>query len=179
MWVLWRAYVNLENTMRNGNVLGPEDLKAFMAEHHIPGEIVHLDVSTLTVERAAEAVGVRPEQIVKSLLFMVGNSIVLAITCGTTPIEKRVLASRFGVGRKKVVLADADTVLEVTGYPIGGVPPIGHSQNMPAFIDPSVLAYDEVYAGGGGGKTLVRLNPKEILKYSRPEVIDLHTLPED
>jgi prolyl-tRNA editing enzyme YbaK/EbsC (Cys-tRNA(Pro) deacylase) len=164
--------------MRNGNVLGPEDLKAFMAEHHIPGDIVHLEVPTLTVETAAEAVGVRPDQIVKSLLFKVGDTAVLAITCGTTPVEKRVLASRFGVGRKKVKLADADTVLHVTGYLVGSVPPIGHSQTVPALIDPGVLIHDEVYAGGGGGKVLVRLNPKDILKYARPEVIDLHILPE-
>jgi prolyl-tRNA editing enzyme YbaK/EbsC (Cys-tRNA(Pro) deacylase) len=168
----------LENAMGSESVLGPEDLKAFMAEHHIPGEVVHLDVPTLTVETAAEAVGVTPDQIVKSLLFEVGDTVVLAITCGTIPVEKRVLASRFGVGRKKVELADADTVLEVTGYPVGGVPPIGHSQAVLAFIDPSVLAHDEVYAGGGGEKALVRLNPKDILKYARPEILDLHTLPE-
>jgi prolyl-tRNA editing enzyme YbaK/EbsC (Cys-tRNA(Pro) deacylase) len=82
------------------------------------------------------------------------------------------------VGRKKVELADADTVLEVTGYPVGGVPPIAHSQTIAAFIDPGVLKYDEVYAGGGGRKALVRLNPKDILKYARPEILDLHTLPE-
>lgn len=164
--------------MRNGKVLGPEDLKAFMAKHHITGEIVHLDVPTLTVETAAEAVGVSPDQIVKSLLFKVGDTVILAITCGTNPVEKRALASRFGVGRKKVELADAETVLDVTGYPVGGVPPIGHSQTVPTFIDPSVLAHNEVYAGGGGGKALVRLHPKDILKHARPEILDLHTLPE-
>jgi prolyl-tRNA editing enzyme YbaK/EbsC (Cys-tRNA(Pro) deacylase) len=164
--------------MGNGNVLGPEDLKAFMAEHHIPGDIIHLEVPTLTVETAAEAVGVRPDQIVKSLLFKVGDITVLAITCGTSPVEKRVLASRFGVGRKKVKLADAATVLNVTGYPVGSVPPIGHSQTMLALIDPSVLSHEEVYAGGGGGNALVRLNPKDILKFTRPEILDLHTLPE-
>jgi prolyl-tRNA editing enzyme YbaK/EbsC (Cys-tRNA(Pro) deacylase) len=168
----------MENVLGNENALGPEDLKAFITEHHIPGEIVHLDVPTLTVETAAEAVGVSPDQIVKSLLFEVGDTVILAITCGTTPVEKRILASRYGVGRKKVELADADTVLEVTGYPVGGVPPIGHLQAVPAFIDPGVLAHDEVYAGGGGGKALVRLNPKDILEYTRPEVLDLHTLPE-
>ena len=105
--------------------------------------------------------------------------VILAITCGTTPVEKRVLASRFGVGRKKVELADADTVLKVTGYPVGGVPPFGHINAVQTFIDPSVLAHDEVYAGGGGGNALLRINPKDMLEYTRPEVISLHTLPED
>jgi prolyl-tRNA editing enzyme YbaK/EbsC (Cys-tRNA(Pro) deacylase) len=170
--------VLLENAMGNGNVLGPEDLKAFMDERHIPGEIVHLEVPTLTVETAAEAVGVKPDQIVKSLLFEVGDTAVLAITCGISPVERRILASRFGVSRKKVKLADAATVLNVTGYPVGSVPPIGHSQTVPTLIDPGVLSHEEVYAGGGGGKALVRLNPKDILKYARPEILALHTLPE-
>jgi prolyl-tRNA editing enzyme YbaK/EbsC (Cys-tRNA(Pro) deacylase) len=164
--------------MGNENVFGPEDLGAFMAAHHIQGEIVHLDVPTLTVETAAEALGVHTDRIVKSLLFTVGEHVILAITCGTSPVEKRVLASRFGVGRKKVELAAAETVLTVTGYPVGGVPPIGHAQAVPAFIDPSVLTHDEVYAGGGGGKALVRMDPQEILKHSRAEVLELHALPE-
>ena len=110
--------------------------------------------------------------------YLLGDTVVLAITCGTTPVDKRTLASHFGVGRKKVKLADADTVLKMTGYSIGGVPPIGVSQTMPAFIDPSVLAHDEVYAGGGGGNAIVRLNPKDILEFVRPEVLDLHTFTE-
>jgi prolyl-tRNA editing enzyme YbaK/EbsC (Cys-tRNA(Pro) deacylase) len=165
--------------MEKGEIFGPEDLQAYMEQYHISGEIVHLDVPTPTVETAAEAVGSQPEQIVKSLLFQVGDMVVLAITCGTLPVEKRVLAHRFGVGRKKVELADAETVRTETGYPVGGVPPIGHRQSIPALIDPRVLTNDEVYAGGGGENSLVRLNPEDIFKFSNAEIIALHSLPEE
>jgi prolyl-tRNA editing enzyme YbaK/EbsC (Cys-tRNA(Pro) deacylase) len=165
--------------MGKDRVFGPEDLRAYMAQHDIVGEVIRLDVPTPTVETAAAAVGTRPEQIVKSLLFRVGDGVALAITCGTRPVEKRVLASYYGVGRKKVDLADAETVMAVTGYPVGGVPPFGHRQSIPAFLDFRVLNHNEVYAGGGGGNSLVRLNPKDILIFTRAEVVDLHSLPED
>ena len=165
--------------MGKDGVFGPEDLRAYMAQHKIAGEIVHLDVPTLTVETAAAAIGVKPEQIVKSLLFQVGDEVALAITCGTLPVEKRVLAGLYGVGRKKVELADAETVRAVTGYTVGGVPPFGHRQSIPAFLDLRVLNHDEVYAGGGGGNALVRLNPEDILEFTNAEVLDLHSLTEE
>lgn len=165
--------------MGNDRVFGPKDLLAYMAEHEITGEIVYLDVPTLTVETAAAAIGTKPEQIVKSLLFQVRDEVALAITCGTLPVEKRVLAGRYGVGRKKVELADAETVRAVTGYTIGSVPPFGHRQSIPTFLDRRVLNHDEVYAGGGGGNALVRLTPEDILVFTNAKVLDLHSLPEE
>ena len=159
-------------------MLGPDDLRTYMQRQGIPGEIVYLEVPTPTVQTAAEAVGVRLEQIVKSLLFLVKDEAVLAITCGTLPVERRVIAARFGVGRKKVKLADAETVLAATGYAVGSVPPFGHRTSLPTMLDPRVLEHEEVYAGGGGGNALVRLNPQDILKVSMAEVVDLHSPPE-
>ncbi len=165
--------------MGKDRAFGPEDLQAYMEQHDIAGEIIQLEVPTPTVETAAAAVGTRPEQIVKSLLFRVRDRFALAITCGTLPVEKRVLASHYGVGRKKVDLADAETVQAVTGYSVGSVPPFGHRQPIPTFLDLRVLNHNEVYAGGGGENSLVRLNPEDILKFTRAEVLDLHSNPED
>jgi prolyl-tRNA editing enzyme YbaK/EbsC (Cys-tRNA(Pro) deacylase) len=163
--------------MTNGNVLGPDDLQAYMEQEGISGEIVYLDVPTPTVETAAEAVGVQPDQIVKSILFLVKDEVVLAVTCGVLRVEKRVLATKYDVGRKKVKLADAETVLMTTGYLVGTVPPFGHRTPIPTLLDPRVLKHDEVYAGGGGENALVRLNSVDIHKFSGAEVLDLHIRP--
>ena len=163
--------------MTNPNPLGPDDLQAYMEQEGISGEIVYLDVPTPTVEIAAEAVGVQVDQIVKSILFVVKDEVVLAVACGVLRVEKRVLAAKYGVGRKKVKLADAETVLEATGYLVGTVPPFGHRTPIPTLLDPRVLDHDEVYAGGGGENALVRLNSTEILKFCDAEVLDLHTRP--
>ena len=158
-------------------MLTPNDLQSFMEKNGIEGEIVHLDMPTPTVETAAQAVGTRPDQIVKSVLFTVREERVLAIACGTQLIERRVIASVYGVGRKRVRLANAEIVLETTGYPVGTVPPFGHPQPIRTLIDPRVLEHAEVYAGGGAHNALTRLDPQNILAITQAQIIDLHTQP--
>lgn len=158
-------------------MLKPADLQAFMDVNDIPGEIVFLDVPTPTVEAAAQAVGTNPSQIVKSVLFTTHQTHVLAIASGTLLIEQRAIAAHFGVGRKRVKLAPPETVLAVSGYPVGTVPPFGHKTPVQCLIDPLVFEMDVVYAGGGAYNALVRLHPKDILRITQAEVLDLHNRP--
>jgi prolyl-tRNA editing enzyme YbaK/EbsC (Cys-tRNA(Pro) deacylase) len=92
-------------------------------------------------------------------------------------VDRRVIAARYGVSRRKVELADAETVLAVTGYQIGAVPPLGHRKPLPALMDQRVLDQTQVYGGGGEGNALVRLDPADIQKHIQAEVMDLHTPP--
>ena len=154
-------------------MLTPADLQTFLRTHTIAGELLHLDVPTPTVETAAQAVGAYPDQIVKSVLFLIDNQPVLAIAYGLAHIERRPIADRYQVGRKRVKLADAETVLHFTGYPAGAVPPFGHPQPLPTLIDPGVLQYEQVYAGGGAGNALVRVHPREILRVTGAELVRL------
>ena len=159
-------------------MLTPDELQTFMERHAVAGEILILDTPTPTVEAAAAAVGVQVESIVKSVLFTIYKRRVLAITCGTEPIERRAIAALYGVGRKRVKLAPPETVLAASGYPVGTVPPFGHPAPLETLIDPRVLEQDQVYAGGGDHNALVRLDPAEILRISGGQVLDLHTSPE-
>lgn len=151
----------------------PADLQTFLHTHAIVGELLFLDVPTPTVETAAQAVGAHPDQIVKSVLFLIDGNPVLAVACGLTPIERRPIADRCQVGRKRVKLANAETVLKFTGYPAGAVPPFGHPQPLPTLVDPGILQYDQVYAGGGAGNALVCLHPREILRVTGAELVQL------
>ncbi len=92
--------------------MGPADLQAYVDQHGISGEILYLDDRTPTVEIAARAVGTRPEQIAKSILFLIDEQPVLAITCGIAYVERRAIAALYGVGRKRVKLA-------LPGYRVG------------------------------------------------------------
>jgi len=155
----------------------PKDLQAFMDDHDIPGEIVFLDIPTPTVETAALAAGTIPEHIVKSVLFTIRDVRVLAIASGTQLIERRCIAAHFGVGRKRVRLATAEIVLDVTGYPVGTVPPFGHKDHIRTLMDPLVLEITDAYAGGGAHNALVHIDPQDILRITQSEVIDLHNRP--
>lgn len=149
-------------------------LEAFIQQHQVKAEIIHVDTPTPTVETAAQAVGVRPEQIIKTVLFIInGNQPVVAIACGLGQVDQRILAARYQVGRKRVKLADAETVLELTGYVAGSVPPFGHIQPLPTLLDRCILAYSEIYAGGGTRSALMRTTPDEIGRLTGGEWTDI------
>lgn len=158
--------------------LGSADLQAYMQTHGIVGEFLHLDAPTPTVEAAAEVVGALPDQIVKSILFMVDGEPALAVACGTRHVERRVLARYYEVGKKRVKMANPDQVLEYAGYLVGTVPPFGHRQTLPTFLDHRVLNHEIVYAGGGAIDALIRLESENIKQAINPEIIDLLALPE-
>jgi prolyl-tRNA editing enzyme YbaK/EbsC (Cys-tRNA(Pro) deacylase) len=153
--------------------LGVGELRGFMQAHGVQGEIMYLDVLTPTVEAAAQAVHARPEQIIKSILFMVNDQPVLAVACGLSAIGRRAIADLYGVGKKRVKLATPEMVLEISGYEVGAMPPFGHRQALSTLIDRRVLDQSVAYAGGGADNALVRLDPHEILRVSGAKVLDL------
>jgi prolyl-tRNA editing enzyme YbaK/EbsC (Cys-tRNA(Pro) deacylase) len=156
--------------------LGPHDLQTFMDARAIQGEILQLSVPTPTVETAAQAAGVRAEQIVKSILFLVNAQPVLAIACGTAYVERRAIAARYGVGRKRVRLASPEEVLAVSGYEVGAMPPFGHRYPLATLLDRRVLDLPVAYAGGGAENALARLDPRDIARFTNAEVLDLTTI---
>jgi len=156
--------------------LTPDDLQAYLEDHNIAAEVVRLEAHTPTVETAAQVVGVSPDQIIKSLLFMIelpegAPRAVLVIASGTGKIDRRLLARHYDVGRRKTIFADAEMVLDLTGYPVGAVPPLGHRRQLDVLVDPAVLAHSMVYGGGGSDRALLRLDPRDILRYTQAEIV--------
>jgi prolyl-tRNA editing enzyme YbaK/EbsC (Cys-tRNA(Pro) deacylase) len=155
------------------NRLGVLDLRAFMQSQRIQGEILNLDVATPTVESAAQAVGAKVEQIIKSILFVIDDQPVLAIACGISSINRRAIAELYQVGKKRVKLASPEKVLEISGYEVGAMPPFGHRQPLTTLIDPRVLELTDAYAGGGAENALIRLNPQEIKRVTSAQTVDM------
>lgn len=154
-------------------MLTPSDVQRFMDVRGIAGEMLHLETPTPTVETAALAVNTSPQQIIKSILFLVNEDKVLAITCGTEVVDRRSIAKVYEVGRKRVKLAPPEVVLEIAGYPVGAMPPFAHNEPIPTLIDPRVLEQPYVYGGGGAENALVRLLPDDILKATQAQIVDL------
>jgi prolyl-tRNA editing enzyme YbaK/EbsC (Cys-tRNA(Pro) deacylase) len=153
--------------------LGTDALQRFMHAQGVRGEILQLQVPTPTVEAAAQAVNARPDQIIKSILFIVDSQPVLAIACGLSTIGRRAIADLIGVGKKRVKLASPAVVLEVSGFEVGAMPPFGHAQPLRTLIDRRVLDNREAYAGGGADNALVRLDPHEIQRVTGATILDL------
>jgi prolyl-tRNA editing enzyme YbaK/EbsC (Cys-tRNA(Pro) deacylase) len=146
---------------------------AYLQEHGLSGEIVTLPEPTPTVEAAARAAGTTVDRICKSVLFLANGEPLLVITSGTARVDYKRLADHVGLSRKRLKLADAETVVAVTGYPVGTVPPFGHKTRLRTLIDVGVLSLPEVFAGGGAIDTLLRITPAEIVRAARAEAVDV------
>ena len=115
-----------------------------------PGiRVVEFEVSTATAPEAAAAAGCELGAIVKSLLFLIDGQPVLVLVAGDRMADSKKLAALFGVGKKKVKLADAETVQRVTGYQVGGVPPVGHETRVSVLVDESLGRFEKVWAAAG------------------------------
>lgn len=125
-----------------------------------------------TVLAAAAAIGVRPERILKSLVFEDRLGVrVVAIARGTGRIDRHRLAEAASLDRP--VLAEATVVLDVTGYPAGGVPPIGHRFPLPVIMDRRVAEMDVAYGGAGTEDALLRITPSVIREVTNAVVADI------
>ena len=126
---------------------------------------------TKTAADAAAAIGVSVGQIVKSLVFGVDTEIVMALVSGSNQLDEKKLA--LAAGGAKCSRVDADAVRAATGYPIGGVPPFGHSTQLRVFVDPDLLQCDEVWAAAGTWNDNFGANPNDIVRVASGVVTDL------
>ena len=126
---------------------------------------------TKTAQDAANAIGVSVGQIVKSLVFAVDGEIVMAYVSGANQLDEKKLAA--AAGGTKCSRVDADAVREATGFPIGGVPPLGLATQVRIFMDPDLLQYDEVWAAAGTWNDVFPINPRELQRVTSGVVAEI------
>ncbi len=162
----------------------PTDLQAYIDAHQIAAQLIQGIGDTPTVPSAAAALGVDSEQIVKTLLFLVEKpgevaaiaSPVIVISNGERRVDKKLLADHFQVGNKRIKFAPADVVLDLLGYPAGGVPPFGHRTALPVILDATIrslpsLFDDVIYGGGGDHHTMMKLTVAELVRVVQPTIL--------
>ncbi len=129
-----------------------------LAQRGLTPELVELEKTARSAAEAAEALGVRVEQIVKSLVFRgvrTGRP-VLVLASGPNRADEEIVAGLVGEPIEK---ADAAFVREKTGFAIGGVPPVGHAEEPVAFVDEDLMRYEEVWAAAGHTHVVFGLPP--------------------
>ena len=124
-----------------------------------------------TAVDAANAIGCEVAQIVKSLIFGVDGEVVLAYLSGSNQLDEHKLAAAAGGLMCRRV--DAEVVRATTGFPIGGVPPIGHATPLRVFIDPDLLHHDVVWAAAGTWHDVFPLAPGELVRVSGGIVVEI------
>ena len=136
-----------------------ESVRAFLAEHAPDLALLRTGGSSATVTLAAQAFGVEPAAIAKTLAVRVGDRTVLLVLSGTRRLDNRKAKAAFGA---KPRMLDPEATLRATGHPVGGVCPFGLATPLPVHCDRSLLAFDEVVPAAGSTDSAVRLPPARL-----------------
>lgn len=145
-------------------------MKAFFADKAPHVQIIELPTSTATVALAAQAHGVEPGQIAKTLTFATADGTILIVTRGDARIDNRKFKNHFGI---KPRMLDAETVITETSHPVGGVCPFGLPSALPVYCDISLKSFEEVVPAAGAVNSAVRIAPEVMAALVAAKWIDV------
>ena len=128
--------------------------------------VIVMDENTATVQLAAEALGVEPGRIAKTLSFLRGDGAMMIVAEGAARIDNAKFKQAFGF---KARMIPAEQVEALTGHAPGGVCPFGRMAGVPVYLDVSLRRYDVVYPAAGDDHSAVRLSLAELEQVVQPE----------
>jgi prolyl-tRNA editing enzyme YbaK/EbsC (Cys-tRNA(Pro) deacylase) len=147
-----------------------ESVRAFFAENAPDISVIESQQSSATVPLAAEAYGVEPARIAKTLSLRVGERVVLIVTSGTSRMDNKKVKALFG-GKPKML--GLEEVAEITGHEVGGVCPFGLRSPLPIYCDASMKAFDIVVPAAGSTHSAVRIAPERMAALVGVEWVDV------
>jgi Cys-tRNA(Pro) deacylase len=149
-----------------------QTVQAALQGHGLACEVLQMRNTTRSAEDAALAVGCEVGQIVKSLVFEGKQSHrpVLVVTSGANRVNEKTIGKYLA---ESIKMANPEFVREVTGFAIGGVPPVGHRHPLKIFIDEDLLQYEQIWAAAGTPHAVFRLTPEELKMITNGTVISV------
>lgn len=150
-----------------------EDVQAALDALGLDIKVQLFETSTATSQEAADSIGTSLGSIAKSICFVVGGQPVVVIAAGDMRVDDRKLAALHEVSRKKVKIASPEATIEATGYAPGGVPPVGHVQTLPVYIDQTLSRFELVYGAAGAPNAIFPIAYQTLVEASGGQVVDL------
>lgn len=136
-----------------------EKVREYLKGYHMEDRILKFDVSSATVELAAQAVGCEPERIAKTMSFLVNEEVILIVTAGDVKIDNKKYKQHFHAKAKMIPFEEVE---EYTGHAPGGVCPFAVREGVRAYLDESLKRFETVYPAAGSANSAVRLTPQEL-----------------
>ena len=136
-----------------------EKVREYLKEYHMEDRILEFDVSSATVELAAQAVGCEPERIAKTMSFLVNEEVILIVTAGDVKIDNKKYKQHFHAKAKMISFEEVE---EHTGHAPGGFCPFAVREGVRAYLDESLKRFETVYPAAGSANSAVRLTPQEL-----------------
>ena len=147
-----------------------ETVRAFFSAHAPDIEIIETAESSSTVALAAEAHGVDPAQIAKTICLRVGEETMLVVAGGLSRLDNRKVKDRFGA---KGRMLGPDEVMQVTSHPVGGVCPFGLPTTLPVYCDVSLRRFDMVVPAAGSTNSAVRISSERLADITGATWVDV------
>ncbi len=154
-----------------------EKAREYLRNYGVEDRVQEFTVSSATVELAADALGVEPARIAKTLSFKNGDGAILIVAAGDARINNQKFKEKFGMKAKMLTPEEVETLI---GHAVGGVCPFGINDGVPVYIDESVLRFKTVFPAVGSSSSAVELTPDELYKYSSAlEWVEVCKIPEN
>jgi len=151
-----------------------EQVKAYLSECGLGGRVQEFDVSSATVELAAQALGCEPCLIAKTMSFLVDGHVALVVLAGDARIDNAKFKACF---HQKAKMLTHEQVSEMTGFPVGGVCPFLAPEGTRVYLDESLKRFEIVYPAAGSPSSAVKVNLQELESASKAEAwIDVSKL---
>ncbi len=156
--------------------MGIFEVRAWFEANRIPEEIREFPVSSATVELAAQALGVAPQLIAKTLSFETADSAMLLVAAGDARVDNRKFRETFGLKAKMLCAEDA---LRLTGHAVGGVCPFALKSALPVYLDSSLRRFPTVYPAAGSPASCVVITPERLQEITGGVYVDVCKLPDE
>jgi prolyl-tRNA editing enzyme YbaK/EbsC (Cys-tRNA(Pro) deacylase) len=158
-------------------------VRAALKEKGLDDVVLELGDSAATAPLAAAAIGAHYNMvvpvgaIVKSLVFVIDGQPAIVLGAGDRNVDQKRLGELYGVSRKRVKLADAATARALTGFEVGGVAPVGHTQALPVVIDEALSRFETVWAAAGAPHAVFPITYQQLIDITAGRVAALSAAP--
>lgn len=147
-----------------------QSVKDFFAARFPDITVIETEASSATVALAAEAHGVDPDQIAKTICLRAGDEVVLLVASGMSRLDNRKFRDRFGA---KPRMLDAEEVVQRTSHPVGGVCPFGVAEPLQIYCDESLKRFDIVVPAAGATNAAVKISPQKMAELTSAIWVDV------
>ena len=144
-------------------------LKKYLEENKAEYQVLPMNESVATSIEAAKQMREKAEDIVKSIVFYKNDLIIIAIVRKNDRVDKAKVAKALNL--TGITLCSPEETLEKTGYPAGGVPPLGFKAQF--LMDEKAAEKKEVIAGGGNNRTLIKIKTEELLRMNKARIVEI------
>ncbi|MDX1809079.1 MAG: YbaK/EbsC family protein [Sulfurospirillaceae bacterium] len=144
--------------------MGIEQVRDYLQDWDMAGNILEFEVSSATVELAALALNTEEARIAKTLSFLVENKAILIVTTGEVKIDNKKFKQEFGC---KAKMLSFDMVHDMIGHEVGGVCPFGVKEGVDIYLDVSLQNYDFIYPACGSANSAIKLTHEQLYDISK------------